>query len=208
MAQLVIAKNANGIALAADGKELDFSITGEIREQKVNHLIQLGKSAAILAGGAPDSVAMAEALKSFIAEEGLSDIKDIYAAALPLLASEYDRYMRKSCELLPVDPLRHVYFILAGYSPSAGADQFHAYLIWTKKKLPQLDGDEIEVAYSVPRRITLELKLNKLCKGNASLDELLAEAKAGLLKLGEQQEEIGPPYQFAAIDAKGVALTS
>ena len=41
------------------------------------------------------------------------------------------------------------------------------YLIWTKKKLPQLDGDEITSAFAVPRLIRLGCKLNQLCKENA-----------------------------------------
>ncbi len=207
MAQLIVAKNSHGVVLAADGMAVSFSLTGEMQEMKVNRLIQLGKHSAIMAGGAHESAAMCEALKNFLADEGLTDIKDIYSAALPFLASEYDKYMRKTCEILPVDPLHHVYFILAGYSPS-DEKPFHVYLIWAKKKLPQLDGDEIEVAYCAPRRITLELILNRLAKQDSSLDVMLDEAKGALLKMGETQEEIGPPYQFGMISKKGFEYVS
>jgi hypothetical protein len=76
-------------------------------------------------------------------------------------------------------------------------------LLWTKKRLPQLDGDEISVAYTVPRAIRLEYKLSRLCRENESLERLLSEVKDGMEQLAESQDEIGPPFSYAFITKEG-----
>jgi hypothetical protein len=65
---------------------------------------------------------------------------------------------------LPIDPIHQVYFFLGGYSQDSSQKPFQLYLLWTKMKLLQLDGDEISSTYSVPRLIRLEYRLNQLSK--------------------------------------------
>jgi len=77
---------------------------------------------------------------------------------------------------------------------------YRSYFMWTKKRLPQLDRDEIGPAYFVPRMMGLEVRLNRLCSANADLNNLLMESmedKAG------RQEEIGPPFSYAFIMRDG-----
>jgi hypothetical protein len=111
--------------------------------------------------------------------------------------------MRKECEMVPLDPLHHVHFILAGRSSKDAQDPYHLYLLWTKKKLPQLDGDEIGLAYSVPRRMGLEYRLNQLCKDNAALEEVLSVIRDTMEQLGQREDEVGPPYNYAIITKEG-----
>jgi 20S proteasome alpha/beta subunit len=203
MSQLMACQNANGIVLAADGKAVDFEPSGEMIELKVDRLVQLSKHTAILTGGAADGVEMCHALKNFLSEEKLDDIQDIYGASLPFLSTEFESFMRKRCEILPVDPIHHVYFVLAGYTAKDPQHPFRLYLLWTKKKLPQLDGDEISFAYTAPRIMGLEYKLNQLAKENASLDHILSAAKKGMDKVARTQEEIGPPFSYALINKDG-----
>jgi len=122
---------------------------------------------------------------------------------LPFLASEYEMFMRKECETVPLDPLHHVHFILAGCSAKDAENPYHLYLLWTKKKLPKLDGDEISLAYSVPRRMGLEYKLNQLSKENAPIAEILSTIRKTMEQLGEKEEEVGPPYDYAIITNEG-----
>jgi hypothetical protein len=203
MSLIVGCKNKNGIVLAVDSKSMDMDSNGEIRELRVTRMVQLSRNAAILAGGAAEGESMARSLKSFVQNEGLSDIQDVYGAALPFLASEYDRYMRKACELLPLDPIHQTHFILAGYTEKDAQNPYRLYLIWTKKKLPQLDGDEITLAFAVPRIMKLEYKLNRLCRGNAGLDLIRSEIEKSLEKLAQMQEEIGAPFHFAYVTEAG-----
>jgi hypothetical protein len=208
MAQLIACHNNHGIVLAADSKALDFNDKGQMIDLKVERLVQLGRHAAILAGGAAQAAHMARALKAFIASEGLSDIEDIYQAALPFLGSEYARFLRHKCQEPELDPLLHVYFILAGYTSRSPEHPRRMYLLWTKKKLPQLDGDEITTAYTVPRRMGLEYNLNQMAKSNAAVDEILVKMKDGLEALGRNNEEVGPPFAFAVITQYGLEKIS
>ncbi len=199
MSQLIACQNANGIVLAGDGKAVDFEPSGEMIELKVDRLVQLSKHTAILTGGAADGVEMCHALKNFLSEEKLDDVHDIYGASLPFLSTEFERFMRKRCEILPVDPIHHVYFVLAGYTAKDPQHRFRLYLLWTKKKLPQLDGDEISYAYTAPRIMGMEYKLNQLAKENVPLNQILSEIKKGMEKIAKTQEEVGPPFSYAFI---------
>jgi len=203
MSQLIACQNANGIVLAADGKAIDFDPHGEMIDLKVERLVQISQHTAILTGGAADGVGMCHALRNFLKEEGLDDIQDIYGASLPFLSTEFERFMRKRCEILPVDPIHHVYFVLAGYTARDPERPFRLYLLWTKKKLPHLDGDEISIAYTAPRIMGLEYKLNQLCRENPPLDRILSEIKKGMEKISKTQEEIGPPFTYAFITKEG-----
>ena len=203
MSQIVACQNANGIVLAADGKAVDFDPQGEMIDLEVDRLIQLSRQTAVLAGGAADGVQMCHALENFIREERLEDIQDIYGAAVPFLGTEFERFMRKRCETLPIDPIHHVYFILAGYTDRDTHHPYRSFLLWTKRKLPQLDSDEISIAYAVPRVMGLEYKLSRLCGENADLNRLLSEIKKSMEGLAKTQDEIGPPFSYAFITADG-----
>ena len=146
---------------------------------------------------------MCRALKEFIAEERLLDVEAVYTAALPFLASEYQQFMRKSCEVLPFDPIHHIHFILAGYSGKNIRNPFQLYLLWTKKKRPQLDGDEITAAFSVPRLIRLEHSLNQMAHSNAPLEKVYTEVRSGMEKQAEIQEDVAGPMTYAVITRDG-----
>ena len=203
MSQLIAVKNANGIVVAADSKALDFDTSGNITEYSINRLIKLSDRSAILAGGAGAGENMCRALKEFIAEERLRDIEAVYTAALPFLASEYQQFMHKACEVLPFEPIHHIHFILAGYSGKNKRNPFQLYLFWTKKKRPQLDGDEISAAFSVPRLIRLEHSLNQMAQNNASLEQVYTEVRSGMERQAQIQEDVAGPMAYAVITRDG-----
>jgi hypothetical protein len=145
---------------------------------------------------------MGNALKSFIQGEALNDVEELYGASLAFLSTEYERFMRKKCELLPIDPIHHVSFVLAGKTSRDQTMPFRLYFFWTKKKIPQLDGDEISYAFSLPRRMGLEFQLNKMCKENASLKEILKKVVEGVEHLKEQGE-VSSSFSFARITQEG-----
>ena len=135
MSQLIACKNQKGIVLAADAKALDFDTAGNVHEYTVERLVQLNDTTAVLAGGAVAGTHMAEGLKRFVVEEKLSDVEAVYDAALPFLASEYEQFMRKSCEFMPLDPVHHVHFVIAGRKDNDRHNPFRLYFLWTKRKL-------------------------------------------------------------------------
>ncbi len=203
MSQIIACKSESGIVMAADGRAVDFDPEGNMVQLEVTRLIQLTPHTAILAGGAAAGEAMGRALANFLAEEKLTDIDDVTSAALPFLTTEYERFMRKACEFLPVDPIHHLHFILGGYSAKNSANPFQLHLIWAKKKLPQLDSDEIASAYSVPRLIGLEVRLAQLAREGKAPTGILPEILNHLDKQAAANEEIGGPFSAGVITAKG-----
>ena len=202
MSQVIVAQNVHGIVLAAENRALQLDETGKEIPLQVNRLLPLSSHCALVTAGAAEGVEMGHALQQFIQGENLNDVQDLYGASLAFLSTEYERFMRKKCELLPVDPIHQVSFIVAGKTGKDQAMPFRLYFLWTKKKLPQLDGDEISHAFSLPRRMGLEFQLNKMCKENASLKEIAEKTREGMQRLKEKGE-IGPALSFAMITQEG-----
>ena len=203
MSQLISCRNGNGVVLAADSRAVSFDPSGKVSYLEVNRMVQLSQHTAILTGGAAEGAEMCQALKLFIEDEGLDEVQDVYGAALPILAGEYEKFMRRECEVMPLDPIHHVFFILGGYTERDQQQPFRLYLLWTKKKLPQLDGDEIAFSFTAPRIMGLEYRLNQLCKEDKPLDQILEEARSGMEKMAQSQEEVGPPFTYAFITEEG-----
>ncbi len=202
MSQIIVTKNIHGIILAAENRALQLDESGKEISLQVNRLLPLTSHCALLTAGAAEGIEMGNALRSFIQGEGFNDVEELYGASLAFLSTEYERFMRKKCELLPIDPIHHVSFVLAGKTSRDQTMPFRLYFLWTKKKIPQLDGDEISYAFSLPRRMGLEFQLNKMCKENASLKEILKKVVEGVEHLKEQGE-VSSSFSFARITQEG-----
>ena len=192
MSQIIVAQSIHGIVLAAEKRAAMVNEKGEEVSLSADRLIPLSPGCALIAAGAVEGVEMGKSLKEFLRGEALADVQDIYGAGLAYLATEHDRLMRKKCEILPIDIIHHVSFILAGKTERDPKRPFRLYYLWTKKKLPQLDGDEISHAFCLPRRMGLEYQLNQMGKANAPLEGILAKAREGMEKLRMQGEASGP----------------
>ena len=202
MSQIIVAQNVHGIILAGENRVIELDEKGNEISLQMNRLLPLTSHCALLTAGAAEGAGMGNALKNFLQGENLNDVQDIYGAALPFLSTEYDRFMRKKCEWLPVDPIHQVSFVLAGRTEQDQVMPFRLYFLWTKKKLPQLDGDEISHAFSLPRRMGLEFQLNKMCKENAPLKEILKKMTEGMEQL-KSKGEVSGPFSFGMITREG-----
>jgi len=202
MSQVIVAQNVHGIVLAGENRAIQLDENGNEISLQINRLLPLTHHCTLLISGAAEGRDMGGALKNFIMGEKLNDIQDIYGTALAYLSTEYERFMRKKCELLPIDPIHQVSFILGGKTEKDRNMPFRLYYIWTKKKLPQLDGDEISQAFSLPRRMGLEFQLNRMCKENASLKEILKKMAEGMEQL-RSKGEVSGPFFFGMITEEG-----
>ena len=202
MSQIIVAQNVNGIVLAGENRATQLDELGKEIQLDVNRLLPLTSHTALMLAGAAEGRDMGNALKDFLLGEKLNDVQDVYGATLAYLSTEYDRFMRKKCELIPVDPIHQVSFVLAGRTERDQKMPFRLYFLWTKKKLPQLDGDEISNAFSLPRRMGLEFQLNKMCKENAPLKEILKKMTEGMEQL-KRKGEVSGPFSFGMITKEG-----
>jgi 20S proteasome alpha/beta subunit len=202
MSQIIVAQNANGIVLAGENRAIQLDEKGNEISLQINRLLPLTSHSALLIAGAAEGRDMGSALRNFLLGEKLNDVQDIYGAALAYLSTEYEQFMRKKCEWLPVDPIHQVSFVLAGRTERDPGMPFRLHFLWTKKKLPQLDGDEISHAFSLPRKMGLEFRLNKMCKENVSLKEILKSVREGMEQL-KSKGEVSGPFSFATITQEG-----
>jgi hypothetical protein len=202
MSQIIVAQSVDGIVMACENRAIQLDEKGNEISLQINRLLPLTPHCALLISGSAEGRDMGSALKNFLAEEKLNDVQDVYGAALAFLSTEFERFMRKKCELLPVDPIHQVSFVLAGKTERDQVMPFRLYFLWTKKKLPQLDGDEISNAFSLPRRMSLEFRLNKMCKENAPLKEILKKMTEGMEHL-KNKEEVTGPFSFGMITREG-----
>ena len=202
MEQIIVAQNVNGIVLAAEDRAIQLNEEGKEIPLQVKRILPLSSHCALLTAGSVEGIEMGNTLKSFIQGEGLNDVQEVYGAALAFLSTEYERFMRKKCEWLPVDPIHQVSFVLAGRTEKDGAMPFRLYFLWTKKKLPRLDGDEISHAFSLPRRMSLEFQLNKMCKENVPVKEILKKITEAVERL-KDQGEVSSSLSFAVITQEG-----
>ena len=202
MAQIIAARTIDGVVLAAENWALQLDEEGRETAFQVNRLLPLTSHCALLTAGAAEGIGMGSALEQFARGEGFEDIDEVYGAALPFLSTEYERFMRKKCEVLPVDPIHQVSFVLAGRTEKDPAMPYRLYFLWTKKKLPHLDGDEISFAFSLPRRMGLEFELNRACKEKVPLKEILERVRQEMDTL-RKQGEVRPPIVYATITPEG-----
>lgn len=204
MSQLIACKTKEGIVLGADSKAVDVDPNGNLIEMKVDRMHQLSEYTVILNGGAASGEQMCHTLKQFVHEENLQYIDDVYLATMPFLATQYERFMRNTCKVMPIDPIHQVSFILGGYSIENPVDPFHLYLIWTKRKLPLLDSDEIGISFAVPRIIRLEHGLHQLVNQDAEMDRVMTTVRGEMERLAMTLEDIAEPLSFATITNDGV----
>ncbi|MGD9009017.1 MAG: hypothetical protein PVG41_13900 [Desulfobacteraceae bacterium] len=203
MSQLIACKSDDHIVLAADSKAVDVDDYGNLVELRIDRLHQLSEYSAILTGGTAAGEAMCHSLKHFVIQENLTHIDEIYRAGLPLLASEYERFMRKTCEVHPIDPIHQVTFILAGYTSKNPQNPFQMYLLWTKRKLPMLGSDEIGTAFSVPRSFRIEHHLHQLVSQKAGLDRMMTEVRRSMETAVQSNKDAAEPLSYAWIDDSG-----
>jgi len=100
-----------------------------------------------------------------------------------LSVNGYERFMRKKCELLPIDPIHQVSFILAGRTEKD--PQGHSAFTFVDKEEASPAPMEMKalMPFSIPRRDGFwEFHLIPLCKANAPLREILDRMKEGIRK--------------------------
>ena len=205
MSQLIVCRSQKGIVLGADAHSIEVDLQGELHVSPIQRLYQLNAHAVLMVGGGAAGATMGLSLQSFMAREPFDTIEEVYAAALPFLASEYEAYMQHHCDQLPIDPIHHIYFILAGRSHRNAQHAFQTYLIWTKRHLPLLDGDSILSAYAVPRLIQTEVELNRMSRENRDLEEIQAIIQTQIQRTA-QMENRQVNATYALITDDGVRI--
>jgi hypothetical protein len=203
MGQLIACAAAAGVLVAVDSRAVFFEPFGEERFITLDRLIPLTSHVVLASAGALEAHDLCQEFASFAKEEGLTDLNAIIEAAIPFFTSRYDEILRKMCEKVPPDPIINMYLVMAGYAAGAG----HLFVIWDRPQPPKIEYNKVTDVFTLPRRLGLEFKLNRLIKEEVPLTRLVETAKAGMEKLAGQDEYLGAPFHYVTITKDGITKT-
>jgi hypothetical protein len=201
MGQLIACAAADGVVVATDSRAVLFEPGGEERPITLNRIVPLTSNAVLASAGNWEAQDVCQDFASFAKAEGITEIKDLINAAIPFFTSRYDEVLRNMCQTVPPDPIVNMYLLLAGYSAKDGA---HLFIIWDRPKPPKIEYNQVTDVFTLPRRMGLEFKLQKMVKDQASVTAILDAAKAGMAKQAGQDDTIGPPFRYVTITQKGI----
>jgi hypothetical protein len=201
MTQALAAFDGHGLVLATDSRATRLAGGGQAEFFSVDKLFPLGKSAAILSGGAGVSVPLTAALRQEIdRRRGLDDLDEVAEFALEFLGRAYAHYTSRHGP--EPEGFRRLYFILAGYAPELPPPGYKLYLLGSEENEP-LKDIPVSNLVVMPRNLGMEMRLVKALAAEASLAELLAMSREFLEKQALAKEEVGPPYYYATITPAG-----
>ncbi|MHB8067084.1 MAG: Ntn hydrolase family protein [Desulfobaccales bacterium] len=207
MTQALAGFNTHGLFLAADSRATRFDAGGRAQFFNVPKLFPLGRNCAILSGGAGVSVPLSLALQREIERRrGLADLEEITEFATAFLSRGYAIHLEKHGP--EPEGFRHLYFILAGYSPEKPSPGFQLLLLGSEENELPLRPAPVSNLVVMPRNLGMEMRLFKALSAGLALDQLLAMSREFLEKQAQLKEEVGPPYYYATITAEGYRTTT
>ena len=213
MTQVIACSTSEGIVLATDSLATWFDSTGGMRHFNLKKILRLGSHAAMVSAGMGIGVEMGLAFQQFLRGQSVEGIEEMARFAMPFFTDLYGKHLRRggvenpSSQGMARDPeesspLSGVYLILAGYSFKNRHQPYHLHLLGSEE-----DGISIKIYPAshiilIPRSLSMERKLETLCKGGSSLNGTLSPCKS-FLKKRSDDEEVGPPFYFATITSAG-----
>jgi 20S proteasome alpha/beta subunit len=207
MGQLIACATADGVVVATDSRATMFEPGGEERYITLNRILPVTSHAVLASAGNWQAQDICNDFVSFAKAEGITDIKDLIDAAIPFFTSRYDEVMRIMCQTVPPDPIVNMYLLLAGYSTKTPDHPSQLFIIWDRPKPPKIEYNQVTEVFTLPRRMGLEFRLNQLVKSKAPVDSILNLARNGMEALANQDEDIGGPFRYVTITAKGIVQT-
>jgi hypothetical protein len=203
MGQLIACAAADGVVVATDSRAVLFEPGGGERNITLNRIVPVTSHAVLASAGNWEAQDVCQDFASFAKAEGITEINDLINAAIPFFTSRYDEVLRNMCQTVPPDPIVNMYLLLAGYDTKA--KETHLFVIWDRPKPPKIEYNKVTDVFTLPRRMGLEFKLQKMVKDKASVNAIMDAAKAGMEKQAAGDDTIGPPFRYATITAKGIA---
>jgi hypothetical protein len=204
MGQLIACAAADGVVVASDSRAIIFEPGGEERYVSLNRIVPVASHAVLASAGNWEAQDICQDFASFAKAEGITDIKDLINAAIPFFTSRYDDILRNMCQTVPPDPIVNMYLLLAGYAKAADQPG-HLFIIWDRPKPPKIEYNQVTDIFTLPRRMGLEFKLQKMVKDKAPVGTILDAVRAGLEKQAAQDEAIAAPFRYVTITAKGIS---
>ncbi|UCG11693.1 MAG: hypothetical protein JSU72_14315 [Deltaproteobacteria bacterium] len=204
MTQILSGISSEGIMVATDSMATTFDSNGEKHHFVVDKLFPVGSHAFIVSGGMGISVELSRRFKQHAEERRLVGIEAIIAAAGAHLSEQYRMALIEGgIQLERHDQLERIYFVVGGYS-FRSQDVPYQLAVWGSEA-GQLPLQRIGVGASVmvPRALSGEVKLSRLCNEDRPLEEIMAFAREFLQNLAASNPDVGPPFRFGTVTPSG-----
>lgn len=204
MTQILSAVSSRGIMVATDSMAVAFNAEGRERRFRVEKLFPVGSHAFIVSGGMGVSVGLSAAFKQYAEERNLLGIEAIIAAAGGYLSSRHGEFLAGRDPGAPSrEQLDRLYFLVGGYSFKSRSEPYQMALWASETGKPPLERLRLGAGVAIPRSLSGEMQLHRMCQEKRSLEELAQFALRFLQKLASANPGIGPPFRFAAVTSAG-----
>jgi hypothetical protein len=190
--------------VATDSMATIFEEDGEEQHFPIDKLFALGSHAFIVSGGMGISVDISKRFKHYVENRGLLGIEAITAAAGPLLSAQYSEAIKgKEQKATGQEQFDRIFFVVGGYSFQS-RDNPYQLALWGGE-VGEISVQRIQIGpcLSVPRTMSGEMRLFRLCQDNSSMEDLVGFAKEFLQKLAETNPHVGPPFRFGTVTETG-----
>ena len=204
MTQILSGITSEGIMVATDSMATAFDEKGGESHFPVDKLFSIGSHAFIVSGGMGISVELSKRFKQYAEGRRLVGIEAITAKAGAFLSEQYRESLRSHGQAFARrGELDRIYFVVGGYS-FRSQDQPYQLALWGSEsgKLP-LQQVQIGPCLAVPRTLSGEMRLFKMCQAEHSLAELVEFAAGFLQGLSEENPQVGPPFWFGEVTPEG-----
>jgi hypothetical protein len=202
MTQTLAGLNEHGIVLATDSRATRFDAKGQPEIFTVNKLFALDRCVAILSSGAGVSVPLSLALRhQIVRHPGSLEFEEMVEFAQSFLSQGYERHL--DAHGPEAEGFRRIYFILAGHTPHSPPPHFAMVLLGSEENSLPLKRIQIGNAVVMPRNLGMEMRLFQALNRGADLEDILHLSRDFLKNMAAVKEEVGPPFHFAIITARG-----
>lgn len=204
MTQILSAVSTDGIMVATDSMATTVDEEGKEHYFAIDKLFGLSSHAFIVSGGMGISVGLSQKFKQYVKRRGFVGIEAIIASAGAYLSDQVREALKSIVAGKESQAhLDRIYFVIGGYSFQ---DREHPYklALWGSEagQLP-LQRIQIGPCLAVPRTMSGEMSLLRMCKENSSFDGLFDFAEEFLRKQAKENPQIGPPFRFGKVTPVG-----
>jgi hypothetical protein len=204
MTQILCGISPEGIMVATDSMATAFGPEAREHHFQVDKLFAVGSHAFIVSGGLGISVELSRRFGQYAEERRLLGIEAIKAAAGAYLSGRYAEVLRSGSRGIgPPDRLDRVYFVLGGHSFRDRENPYQIALWGSESGRLPLERLEVGPCLAVPRSLTGEARLCRLCREKRPLDEFIDFARAFLQRQAEADPQVGPPFRFGTVTPAG-----
>jgi hypothetical protein len=190
--------------VATDSMATTFDTEGNETHFPIDKLFSLGGHAFIVSGGMGISVELSKKFKEYVEERRLAGIEAIIARAGPFFSEQYRESLRiQGRPAAEREELDRIYFVVGGYSFRSQDEPYQLGLWGSESGELPLQRIQIGPGLAVPRTMSGEMRLLKMCQQKCSLVELVEFAREFLLRLSKGNPQVGPPFRFGTVSSEG-----